>query len=68
MLEKYDDSPHPAAALSVAGGGSGSAPAASALLPIDWNRDFRQDLVFAGAGGVRLFLQNSDGTFPRRDG
>jgi tetratricopeptide (TPR) repeat protein len=53
----------PAVALSVAGGGSGSAPAASALLPIDWSREFRQDLVFAGASGVRLFLQNSDGTF-----
>ncbi len=31
--------------------------------PIDWNRDFRMDLVLAGAGGVRLFLQGADGTF-----
>src|SRR4029079_14375436 len=53
----------PTAAVPVAAGSSGAAPAASALLPIDWNRDFRQDLVVAGAGGVRLFLQNSDGTF-----
>ena len=52
----------PTASLPIAGGSSGTPPAASAILPIDWNRDFRQDLVFAGASGVRLFLQNSDGT------
>ena len=36
---------------------------ASGLLALDWNHDFRMDLVAAGAGGVRLFIQSADGTF-----
>ena len=38
-------------------------PTANALCPIDWNNDFRMDLVAAGAGGVRLFMQTTPGTF-----
>jgi len=45
------------------GTAAGSAPNANAMLPIDWNRDFRQDLVLAGPGGVRLFLQDANGSF-----
>jgi Tfp pilus assembly protein PilF len=38
-------------------------PSASGLLPMDWNRDFRVDLVLAGGGGVRLLAQDEDGRF-----
>jgi Tfp pilus assembly protein PilF len=34
-----------------------------ALLPLDWNHDFRMDLLTAGAGGVRLWLQSAAGSF-----
>ena len=33
------------------------------LLPIDWNNDFKTDLLAAGAGGVRLLLQREGGAF-----
>jgi tetratricopeptide (TPR) repeat protein len=32
-------------------------------LALDWNNDFRMDVVFAGRGGVRLLIQDPDGTF-----
>ncbi len=38
----------------------------SGVLPLDWNHDFRTDLLLAGGGGVRLQLQNGDGTFSDR--
>jgi hypothetical protein len=53
----------PNARLPFPGGNSAAAPSANSMLGIDWNRDFRLDLVLAGPGGVRLFLQASDGTF-----
>lgn len=44
--------------------GAGNEPAPGAgLVVLDWNHDFRLDLVAAGAGGVRLFLQGEDGAF-----
>jgi hypothetical protein len=33
------------------------------LLALDWNADFKLDLVTAGKGGVRLFVQGDDGAF-----
>src|SRR5690606_36140383 len=39
------------------------APSVHALVAIDWNQDFRLDLVAAGPGGVRLYVQGPDGTF-----
>ena len=46
------------------------APAAAApavapqgLLALDWNHDFRIDLLAAGDGGLRLLLQGEDGAF-----
>jgi tetratricopeptide (TPR) repeat protein len=39
----------------------GSSP--RTLLPLDWNNDFRTDLLVAGSGGVRLLLQRESGTF-----
>jgi hypothetical protein len=46
--------------------GSMEFPAESAaLLPIDWNNDFATDLIVAGSGGVRLYIQEN-GTFVDR--
>ncbi|HEV3416323.1 MAG TPA: FG-GAP-like repeat-containing protein, partial [Pirellulales bacterium] len=33
------------------------------LLPLDWNNDFRTDLLLAGSGGLRFFEQQADGSF-----
>jgi tetratricopeptide (TPR) repeat protein len=52
--------------LRVAWPGAGAAPAAvgpHALAAIDWNNDFRSDLIAAGPRGVRLFIQSENGTF-----
>jgi tetratricopeptide (TPR) repeat protein len=51
------------ATLPFPGGARATPPMAHALAAVDWNHDFRQDLVAAGAGGVRLFLQGEAGTF-----
>lgn len=41
-----------------------SAPSSSnALATLDWNHDFRTDIVMAGPGGVRLLLQDENGSF-----
>ena len=33
------------------------------LVALDWNHDFRMDLLVTGGGAVRLFLQAADGSF-----
>ena len=38
-------------------------PTRAGILPIDFNSDFKTDLVFAGVGGVRLFKQESPTAF-----
>jgi Tfp pilus assembly protein PilF len=38
-------------------------PTAHGILAIDWNNDYRTDLLLAGAGGLRFFQQKEDGTF-----
>ena len=50
-------------ALPLPGGPEGTPPGAVELLALDWNHDFRPDLLTAGAGGVRLFLQSEEGAF-----
>jgi len=35
----------------------------SAVLPLDWNRDFKMDLAVAGRSGLRLLTQREDGSF-----
>ncbi len=35
---------------------------ANGLLSVDWNNDFRLDLVTAGEGGIRLFRRDGDGS------
>ena len=39
------------------------APAPPALVALDWNHDFRTDIVMAGSGGLRLLLQDEKGGF-----
>jgi tetratricopeptide (TPR) repeat protein len=45
------------------GGPSAIPPQADAVAPIDFNYDFKTDLVLAGAGGVRLMRQDSPTAF-----
>ena len=52
-----------AAPLAFPGGEAGTPPTPHGLLALDWNHDFRLDLLAAGAGGVRLYLQSDDGSF-----
>lgn len=53
----------PGTALPFPGGPAETPPGAAGLLALDWNHDFRPDLLTAGAGGVRLFLQSEEGAF-----
>ena len=57
----------PNTALLFPGGsaGAGVAPGPHALLGLDWNNDFATDLLAAGSGGIRLFIQ-TDGRFEDR--
>ncbi|HEY1859262.1 MAG TPA: FG-GAP-like repeat-containing protein [Gemmataceae bacterium] len=55
-------------ALPFPGGAGGMAPSPSGVLAVDWNNDYRTGLLFAGAGGLRLFRQNEDGQFLDVDG
>jgi len=41
----------------------GPPPTFKSMLAIDWNNDFRNDLVLAASAGVSLFIQQDDGTF-----
>jgi Tfp pilus assembly protein PilF len=45
------------------GGTSALPPQPESILPIDFNYDFKTDLVLAGAGGVRLMRQDSPTAF-----
>ena len=45
------------------GGQSNVAPLPEGVVPVDFNYDFKTDLVLAGAGGVRLLRQDSPNTF-----
>ena len=52
-----------AAAISFPSGPGAVPPSPHAILTIDWNYDFRMDLVLAGGGGLRLLRQTESGTF-----
>jgi tetratricopeptide (TPR) repeat protein len=43
--------------------GAGGSPESPALVALDWNHDFRTDIVTAGRGGVRVFLQDDQSGF-----
>jgi Tfp pilus assembly protein PilF len=45
------------------GGPGGVAPLPEGILPVDFNYDFNNDLVLAGAGGVRLMRQDNPKSF-----
>ena len=39
------------------------APTLVGMVAVDWNNDLRTDLLLAGAGGLRFWQQQADGTF-----
>ena len=45
------------------GGAAKTAPSPEGIVPIDFNYDFKTDLVLAGAGGVRFFRQDKSDSF-----
>jgi len=45
------------------GGPSAVPPQADAVVPVDFNYDFKTDIVLAGAGGVRLMRQENPSSF-----
>ena len=51
------------ASFSFPGGSSGVAPTPEGIAPADLNYDFKTDLVLAGAGGVRMMVQDSPQRF-----
>ena len=51
------------ATIPFPGGPSSVPPLPEGIVPVDFNYDFKTDLVLAGAGGVRLLRQDSPNTF-----
>ena len=49
--------------LPFPGGAASTPPRPEGVLAFDYNYDFKTDLLFAGAGGVRLFRQESPASF-----
>jgi cytochrome c-type biogenesis protein CcmH/NrfG len=49
--------------LEFPGGAKAVPPSARGVLPVDWNNDFRTDLLLAGAGGLRFYQQGENGRF-----
>ena len=45
------------------GGASSVLPSPEGIVPVDFNYDFKTDLLLAGAGGVRLLRQDTPSTF-----
>ena len=43
--------------------GASTAAELNGVLPLDWNHDFKTDLLVTGPGGTQLLLQRADGTF-----
>jgi hypothetical protein len=40
-------------------GATSAAPSSDSVAVLDWNYDFKNDLAFAGAAGLRLYQQSS---------
>src|SRR5262249_24331253 len=49
--------------LPFPGGSAMTPPGPEGVLGLDYNYDFKTDLAFAGAGGVKLYRQQPDGRF-----
>jgi tetratricopeptide (TPR) repeat protein len=56
----------PSLSLSFPGGIDPQVRPGEGLLALDWDNDFRADLLAAGGGGVRLFIQSESGDFEDR--
>jgi tetratricopeptide (TPR) repeat protein len=52
-----------APALPFPGGPKNITPSAAGVLAFDWDNDFLMDLLLAGAGGLRFWHQEPDGSF-----
>jgi tetratricopeptide (TPR) repeat protein len=52
-----------ATTLPFPGGAKALAPSPAGVLPLDWDNDYRMDLLLAGAGGLRFLHQAPDGSF-----
>ncbi len=50
-------------ALPFPGGPKAVAPSARGVVALDWNNDYRTDLLLAGAGGLRFLQQDANGGF-----
>ena len=57
------DGADPGREFDFPGDASGTPPAAEALLPLDWNGDYRMDLAIVGARGLSLLARSADGGF-----
>ena len=53
----------PGVSLPIPDASATSPTSSRSLLALDWNHDFRPDLVAAGSNGIRLFIQSADGNF-----
>jgi tetratricopeptide (TPR) repeat protein len=62
-VRRLDD---PGMSLAFPGGSDAQVRPGDGLLALDWDNDFRMDLLAAGAGGVRLFIQTESGGFEDR--
>jgi Tfp pilus assembly protein PilF len=51
------------ASFAFPGGTSNASPSPESVLPIDFNYDFKTDIVLAGAGGVRFMRQDDPAKF-----
>ncbi len=51
------------AALPFPGGPKATPPSSCGVVPADFNNDFRTDFLLAGAGGLRFWRQEKDGSF-----
>jgi hypothetical protein len=51
------------ATIPFPGGPANVSPLPEGIVPLDFNYDFKTDLVLAGSGGVRLFAQDNPATF-----
>ena len=49
--------------LPFPGGAKATPPSPNGVLAIDTNYDLKSDLIFAGAGGLKFYLQTDDGKF-----
>ena len=49
--------------LPFPGGSAASAPSPEGIVPLDFNYDFKTDLLLAGDGGMRLFRQDKPASF-----